>query len=114
MTYKIKRFSYVDEGLGYIDSGVDYTLDGIDGVTTRLIENERTKDLRPVKKYGKFLRTTSRFLKSKKKKKHKEFSTTPELTKERVPVADANAFKVELTRLTGTMSSSSGDTSLLK
>lgn len=78
MKYKVKRFSYdfvegVNQGKAYIDSQVDNGLDTIYNVSSKITEDEKLKDLKPVKRYGRFFRDLSYLLKShkKKKKKHK-------------------------------------------
>lgn len=75
MNYKIKRFSYdfvegVNKGKTYIDSQVDNGLDTIYDVSSKITEDERLKDLRPVKRYGRFFRDLSYLLKSHKKKRN--------------------------------------------
>lgn len=77
MNYKIKRFSYdfvegVNKGKTYIDSQVDNGLNTIYDVSSKITEDEKLKDLKPVKRYGRFFRDLSYLLKShKKKRKHK-------------------------------------------
>jgi hypothetical protein len=73
MKYSVKRFSYgliegVNDGREYINSQIDSSLEGINKVSTKITEDSRLKDLKPVKRYGGFVRNLSYLLRRKKKK----------------------------------------------
>lgn len=73
MIYSVKRFSYdlvegVNKGGEYISAQVDSGLEGINRVSTRVTEDPKLGELRPVKKYGGLIRNLSYLLRRKKKK----------------------------------------------
>lgn len=72
MKYSVKRFSYgliegVSKGKEYIDSRINTGLTDINNLSTKLTEDPRFKDVKPVKRYGKFTKNLSYLLKGKKK-----------------------------------------------
>lgn len=72
MKYSVKRFSYgliegVNNGKEYIDSQIDTGLTKINNLSTKLTEDPRFKDVKPVKRYGKFTKNLSYLLKGKRK-----------------------------------------------
>ena len=73
MKYSVKRFSYdliegVNKGGEYISSQVDTGLDGINKISTKITEDPKLKDIKPVKRYGRLVRDLSYLLKRKKKR----------------------------------------------
>ena len=74
--YRVKRFSYglvegVNGGSEYISSQVDTGLEGIHNIAKSITEDERLKNLRPVKKWVRLVRDASTLLRRRKKKKNK-------------------------------------------
>lgn len=81
--YKIKRFSYdlikgIDQGKEYINSQVDSGLSTIHDISTKITEDPRIKDVKPVKRYGNFAKDLSYLLKRKNKKNKKRNSNNHE------------------------------------
>lgn len=75
MKYSVKRFSYdliegVNKGGEYISSQVDTGLDGINKISTKITEDPKLKDIKPVKRYGRLVKNLSYLLRRKKKNKH--------------------------------------------
>lgn len=73
MKYSVKRFSYdliegVNKGGEYIGAQVDSSLEGINRVSTRITEDPKLKDIKPVKRYGGLIKNLSYLLRRKKKK----------------------------------------------
>lgn len=73
MIYSVKRFSYdlvegVNKGREYINAQVDSGLEGINKVSTRVTEDPKLGELRPVKRYGRLVKNLSYLLRRKKKK----------------------------------------------
>lgn len=73
MKYSVKRFSYdliegVNKGGEYIGAQVDSGLEGINRVSTRITEDPKLKDIKPVKRYGGLIKNLSYLLRRKKKK----------------------------------------------
>lgn len=73
MIYSVKRFSYdlvegVNKGGEYISAQVDSGLEGINKVSTKITEDPKLGELRPVKRYGRFIKNLSYLLRRKKKK----------------------------------------------
>ncbi len=77
MMYSVKRFSYgliegVNNGGNYINTQVDSGLDQINRISTKITEDPNLKDLKPVKRYGRFTRNLSYLLKRKKNKSNNQ------------------------------------------
>ena len=73
MKYSVKRFSYdliegVNKGGEYIGAQVDSSLEGINRVSTRITEDPKLKDIKPIKRYGGLIKNLSYLLRRKKKK----------------------------------------------
>lgn len=73
MIYSVKRFSYdlvggVNKGGEYISAQVDSGLEGINKISTKITEDPKLKDIKPVKRYGRFIKNLSYLLRRKKKK----------------------------------------------
>lgn len=73
MIYSVKRFSYdlvegVNKGGEYISAQVDSGLEGINKVSTKITEDPKLRDIKPVKRYGRFIKNLSYLLRRKKKK----------------------------------------------
>lgn len=73
MIYSVKRFSYdlvegVNKGGEYISAQVDSGLEGINKVSTKITEDPKLRELKPVKRYGRFIKNLSYLLRRKKKK----------------------------------------------
>lgn len=71
--YKIKRFSYdliegVNQGKEYINTQVDTGISTVHDISTKITEDPRLKDVKPVKRYGRLVRNLSYLLKRKKKR----------------------------------------------
>ena len=108
MKYSVRRFSYPEalmEGKEYISGQVDSGLGYIDGFSTKITEDPRLKDLKPVKRHVRLIRDLSRLLRRKKNKKTKAYSDTPDPTST-MNASEVNKFKTSLDRLTRTMGGS--------
>lgn len=108
MRYLVRRFSttsplLLQEGNRYISVQVDNGLGKIEDISTRITEDPRLKDLRPVKRHVKFVRNLSSLLRKNKKKKEKEYSDTKSDPTTTLNTSEANKFKTALNRLTNTM-----------
>lgn len=73
MIYSVKRFSYdlvegVNKGGEYISARVDSGLEGINKVSTKITEDPKLRDIKPVKRYGRFIKNLSYLLRRGKKK----------------------------------------------
>ena len=117
MIYQIRRFSYQEalkDGNEYILSQVDSGLGKIEDLSDRIIEDPRLKDLKPVKRYGKPVKSLAQLLRRKKKKeKSKKYSETPVDPTTNINTSEANKFKTALGRLSITMGNS-GSQDILK
>ena len=102
MIYTVRRFSYQEtlkDGSEYISAQVDSGLGRIEDLTTQVLEDPRLKDLKPVKRHGKFIKSLTQLLRRKKKKKTKEYSDPTSS----INVSEVNKFKTDLNRLTQSM-----------
>lgn len=73
MKYSVKRFSYdliegVNKGGEYISSQVDSGLDGINKISTKITEDPKLKDIKPVKRYGRLVKKFKLSFKTEKEK----------------------------------------------
>lgn len=73
MKYSVKRFSYdlvegVNNGREYINSQINSSLGRINKVSTRITEDPKLRDIRPVKRYGGLIKNLSYLLRRGKKK----------------------------------------------
>lgn len=73
MIYTTKRFSYaliegVNKGGEYIGAQVDSGVSAVHDISSKITEDPRLKDVKPVKRYGGFVRNLSYLLKKRKKK----------------------------------------------
>lgn len=111
MKYSIKRFSYQESlknGSEYISTQVDSGLGKIEDLSTRITEDPRLRDLKPVKRHGRLVRNITQLLRRRKKNKEKtkDYSEPADPTKT-INTAEANKFRVALNRLTNSMGSDS-------
>lgn len=90
MIYTVKRFSYQDTLRDNISTQVDSGLGKIEDISTKITEDPRIKDLRPVKRHGRFIKNIAKLLRRKKKK---EYSDT------KVNKSEVAKFKTELERI---------------
>lgn len=113
MKYTVRRFSYQEalkNGSEYISAQVDNGLDRIEDLSTRITEDPRLRDLRPVKRHVGLVKNVTKILKKKKKKnksKTKDYSdstTDPTIS---MNTSEANKFKTALGRLSNSMTSDS-------
>lgn len=101
MKYTIRRFSYqesLEDGKEYILAQVDSGLGNIDDLTTKIIEDPKLKDLRPVKRHVSLVKNISTLLRRKKKKKQKNNSQTDPTTS--INTGEAKKFEMAMSRLT--------------
>lgn len=112
MKYSIRRFSYqeaLQDGSEYFLSQVDSGIGKIEDLSTKIIENPKLKDLKPVKRHVKLVNSVSKLLRrKKKKKKSKEYSETDPTVS--LNLSEVNKFKTALNRLTN--STGSGNTKI--
>lgn len=103
MIYKTRRFSseLLTDGIDYIDNKLAKGNDFVYDVSTKITEDPRLKELKPVKKHGRFVRNISQLLK-RKKKKHKEFSEE----RTQINPSEAVRFKTDLQKVTNTLNDS--------
>lgn len=111
MKYYIKRFSMkeaITEGNQYLSAQLDSGIGKIEDLSTDIVENPKLKDLKPVKKWGRFTRNIAKLLRKEKKKEYSTVDPTSTLN-----TAEANKFKIAMNRLSNQMGSSTQD-SILK
>lgn len=99
----------VMDGNQYISSQLDSGIGKIEDISTNIVENPNLKDLKPVKKWGRFTRNIAKLLRKEKKK---EYSNSADPTST-LNTAEANKFKLAMNRLSNQMGSSAQD-SILK
>ena len=106
MKYTVRRFSYQESlknGSEYISIQVDSGLGRIEDLSTKITEDPRFRDLRPVKRHGRLVRNITRLL--RRKKKNKDYSESDPTST--INTSEANKFKTALGRLTNSMGSDS-------
>lgn len=108
MIYGVRRFSYQEvlkDGSEYIYGGLDSGLEGLENVSTKILEDTRISELRPVKRKVGMIKNLSKLLRRKKKEKSKKYSDQDPTTT--INTSEATKFKTALGRLSNTMGSDS-------